>query len=327
MSSGDADAQTWIDRGRQAYWNMNLAEAYLDFENAVAADPKSPQARLCYGVVCLFLYQNGISDAIPQFLRDHRSRTGPDERQAEVQRIRALIAEQNATNGKRAEENLQRALELDPRNAQAMEYLALLYSVWSDPDIDALGNKRRSRLAGAQRWYQHVLDIYPDHKFANYVSGVINWNQAFEFIRSSGSYPLPVPNEDARRALYAQVAPLLDTAARNLSRSLQIDPGKWQPMSYLAAVKRAQAYVAATLNESAHAASEAEAWNRKAHQILESQAKAAGQPWPAGPSATVAFRPAPRNSPAGSTSLPPFPPDAQMLIPPGMPLPPPAIQR
>ncbi len=311
MSSGNTSGQSWIDRGKAAYWQMNLAEASVHFEKAVATDPRSIEAQLCYGTACLFQYQNGIGDAIPQFFLDSSSEPWPDEAvKTEVQRIRDLVAYENATNGKRAEEHLWRAVHLDLRNVLATEYLAQLFFAWSDTGTDWWGNIRRSRLPAAKHWYKRILEIDPKHDFAHYVCGVIDWSRAFELMRSSGSYPSPLPSEEAKQSLHSQVAPLLDQAVRNLSRSAEIDPGDWRPMSYLVQVKRLQAYVSATEDEAALASSEAEDLTRMVNQILESQSKS-------GANGTVTFLP------ARTASQPRFPPDPRSMIPPGLPLPPP----
>src|SRR5437868_10018146 len=138
MYLGRSGAQTWIDRGKEAYWHFQLAEAAQDFEKAVAADPGSMEAHLCLGVVSLFLYQNGVGDARQKFFHvlDRQRPLSHAEADTELNRTQALIAEQNSTNGKRAEENLQQALQLDGKNKLAMEYIAALYHTWLDPTSD-----------------------------------------------------------------------------------------------------------------------------------------------------------------------------------------------
>ena len=289
---------------------MNLAEASVHFEKAVAVDSQSIEAHLCYGTACLFQYQNGIGDAIPQFLLDSSGEPWPEEAvKTEVQRVRDLITHENATNGKRAEEHLSRAVHLDPRNVLAMEYLAQVFFAWSDNGADGWCDTQHTRLAEAKHWYQQILGIDPQHKSAHYVCGVIDWRRAFEVIRYSGSYPRPLPSEEARQSLHSQVAPLLDEAERNLSRSVEIDPDDWQPMSYLIQVMRLQAYVAATEEEAALASSGAEDLTRWVNRILESQSKS-------GANGTVTFLP------ARTASQPRFPPDPRSMIPTGLPPPP-----
>jgi AraC-like DNA-binding protein len=261
--------------------------------------------------------ESGYSRA--HFLRMFRATTGLTPHQY-VLEMRLSTAQQLL--------RLQQALQLEPRNTLAMEYLAALYYHWLDPKIDSLGNARRSRLTDALHWYERILEIDPPHKFANQACGVIEWERAFELMRSSGSYPRPLPNEEARRSLHAQIAPLLDDSTRNLLRSLEIDPNNEQSMSTLIQVKRAQAYVADTNDEHMRASSEADEWTRKVNQILEAKAEAAGQPWPPGPTATITFRAVPQTSqPGKKPALPPFPPDPQWMIPLGVPPPPPPVKR
>ena len=187
MSSDDTRARNWINQGKEAYGQLHLDEASVYFEKAVTAASQSFEARLSYGVICLFEYQNGITPATPELLLPFK------------------IVEQNATNGKRAEGSFRRALELEPRN--------ILYRVWSD--MGSWGDTRLSRLADAQHWYKQILETYPEHEFANYVCGVIDWQRAFELLQASG-YPCPLPNEAARQALHSRVTPLLDEAALKL---------------------------------------------------------------------------------------------------------------
>ncbi|MBV8550328.1 MAG: hypothetical protein JOY54_03430 [Acidobacteriaceae bacterium] len=323
MSSGDNDAQAWIDRGVEAYWHMNLADAAQNFEKAVALDPQSVRARLCFGVTSLFLYQNGVSEVNVNFLDVPGGRPPKRaEMAAEVDRVRALIGEQNATNGKRAEDNLQQALQLDPQNELVMEYLAALYYAWIDPNTDWLGTKRRSRLDEAKHWYERILEMNREHRFANHVCGAIDWQKAFDLMRSSGSYPRPLPNEEARRSLHTQISPLLDASTRNLLRAIEIDPASRNAMTFLGFVKKAQAYIAATNDDRLRARGEADEWFHKVRQILEAQAKTAGQPWPPGPIAKLTFRAVPQTSPTGKAATPAFPPDPQRMVPLAPPPPP-----
>src|SRR6187399_3154031 len=98
MSSDDTRARNGIDQGKEAYGQLHLDEASVYFEKAVTAASQSFEARLSYGVICLFEYQNGITPETPELLLPFK------------------IVEQNATNGKRAEGSFRRALELEPRN-------------------------------------------------------------------------------------------------------------------------------------------------------------------------------------------------------------------
>ena len=57
MSSGES-AQTWLEKGAEAYAYMRLDEAGNDFRKAVETNPDSAKAHLSLGVIYLFQYQN-----------------------------------------------------------------------------------------------------------------------------------------------------------------------------------------------------------------------------------------------------------------------------
>jgi hypothetical protein len=104
MSSGES-ARTWLEKGAEAYAYMRLDEAGKDFQKAVEADPHSAKAHLCLGVIHLFQYQNGVALQhdplrVPDESGCLRPLT-PAEVEAEVEKKRAQIVEQNATNAPR----------------------------------------------------------------------------------------------------------------------------------------------------------------------------------------------------------------------------------
>ena len=128
MFSGET-AQTWLEKGAEAFANMRMAEAAQDFQKAVEADPRSVKAQISLGGIYLIQYQNGVAAAEQP---DPRELTQA-EVAAKMEKRRAQLAEQNATNAAKAEEHLKQAVQLDPRYEPAMEYLAALYLWWRDP--------------------------------------------------------------------------------------------------------------------------------------------------------------------------------------------------
>ncbi len=330
MSSSES-AQTWLEKGAEAYANMRLDEAGQDFQKAVEADPHSAKAQLSLGVIYLFQYQNGVavqSGPLRDDNGDIRPLT-PTEVQAETEKERAQIAKQNATNGPSAEEHLKKALELEPRSEQAMEYLGALYFWWREPPPTT--KDLREIILRAQRWarrddarqiYTHIAEINPHHRFANYVCGLIDYEKAFAIIRSTRGFPRSLADEESRRSLRAQVGPLLTDSAANFLRSLEIDPNNSDAMTSLGHVRSDEAYIAESTDESARLRAEAAEWYRKVDQIMEAHAKATGQPWPPGDSASITFERIP-----GKVPVPPFPPDARFMIPPASPPPPAAFRR
>jgi tetratricopeptide (TPR) repeat protein len=157
MSSGE-NAETWLERGAEAFAYQRIAEAGQDFEKAVAADPRSSRAQLSLGVIRLFQYQNGVGEARHDTdLADDAGRSWTAEQwQARAEKRRGQIAEQNTTNAASAEEHLRRALELEPRNQTGIEYLASLYYWWLDPRTEAY-----ARRDDAKHWYERLLEINP----------------------------------------------------------------------------------------------------------------------------------------------------------------------
>jgi Tfp pilus assembly protein PilF len=156
MSSGES-ARTWLEKGAEAYAYMRLDEAGKDFQKAVEADPHSAKAHLSLGVIYLFEYQNGVAEQHNQLqIPDEGGNLRPltdAEIVAEAEKERAQISEQNATNARSAEEHLKKALELEPRDEQAMEYLGVLYFWWRQPDTskDLRGDNPSAATLGTAR--------------------------------------------------------------------------------------------------------------------------------------------------------------------------------
>jgi tetratricopeptide (TPR) repeat protein len=229
MSSGES-AETWLEKGAEAFASMRMTEAGQAFQSAVTSDPLSAKAHLCLGVIKFFEYQNGVSmqPDLPQdyleTLRNWKPGSPPPPRPPDIRPLdpaikSARIIEQNSTNGAKAEEHLKRTLELESRYEPAMEYLAALYFRWLDPV-----NHLPVRLEMARQRYTRILDTNPQHTFANYVMGVIDYERAFTIIRSETGFPRPLVDEERRRSLRAQAGPLLAESARNFVRSLELDP-------------------------------------------------------------------------------------------------------
>jgi tetratricopeptide (TPR) repeat protein len=312
-------AQTWIEKGAEAYANMRVAEAAQHFEKAVEVDPHSVKAQLSLGVFYLFQYQNGLAEQVDRM--DDAS-SGPrrltrEEIDAKAEKRRAQIAQQNATNAPRAEEHLKQAVQLDPRYEPAMEYLAALYLWWRDPasDIWDLWARRDD----ARCWYARIVEHNPQHRCAHYACGVIDYQKAFVLIRSTTpGFPRPLADKKARRSLRAKVGPLLEDSAASFLRSLEIDPNNSGAMTYLGFVKSDEAYIAENMDDSAQLRAEAADWYRKVDQIRAAHAKATGQPWPPGNTGAITFKRIP-----GKPPIPSFPPDAQFMMPPAPPSPPP----
>src|SRR5215471_20469524 len=102
---------------------------------------------------------------------------------AKAEERRAQIEEQNATNAARAELHLKQAVQLDPRCEPATEYLAALYFWWRDPASEVW--QVWARRDDARHWYAQIAERNPQHRYAHYACGVIDYNKAFVLIRST----------------------------------------------------------------------------------------------------------------------------------------------
>ena len=310
----------WLEKGAEAYAYMRLDEAGQDFQKAVEADPHSAKAHLCLGVIHVFQYQNGVAlQHDPLRVPDESGRLRPladAEIEAEAEKERAQIIEQNATNASSAEEHLKKALELEPRDEQAMEYLGVLYFWWREPetfkDLRAiiLRQQRWARRDDARQIYTRIAEINPRHRFANYVCGRIDYDKAFTIIRSTKGFPRPLSDEERRRSLRAEVGPLLQESAAGFLRSLEVNPNSISAMTSLGNVRSDQAYIAES-DESTRLSAEASEWYRKVWEVMEADAEASGQPWPPGDTGgSITFDRIP-----GKAPTPPFPPDPRFMVP------------
>jgi hypothetical protein len=145
-----------------------------------------------------------------------------------------------------------------------------------------------------------------------------------KMIRSNTGFPRPLTDENRRRSLRAQAGPLLAESARNFLRSLEMEPDNQGAMTHLMFVRRDQAYIAATNEEAMRDRAEADALQQRLYQRMEAEAKASGQPWPPGDTASITFEPVPQPSGGRKPPIPSFPPDARLwTVPPAAPPPPP----
>src|SRR4051812_36610151 len=153
MSSGE-NAETWLERGAEAFAYLRMAEAAQHFEKAVAIDPHSAETQLSMGVIRLFQYKNGVSEARndTDLADDNGGNWTAEQWQARAEKRRAQMAQQNTTNAASPEQHLMRALELELRSQTGIEYLASLYYCWLDPTTEAY-----ARHNYAKRWYERLL--------------------------------------------------------------------------------------------------------------------------------------------------------------------------
>jgi tetratricopeptide (TPR) repeat protein len=232
MASEDLSAETWLARGIEAYQARRFDEAAEHFEKAVAMDPGSVQAHLALGAVRLTLYKK--RPPLHFFAeREISEREVEDFRERE----KAILAEQNAANWALAENSLKQANELDPENALVVEYLCALYFAWKDP-LD----ETNDRMDEAKQWLERLLELQPEHKYANFHCGMILSGKARKLLPNYGRYP--VPPEPDLASLRLKVSPLLEEASRHLSRALTLHGESTGASFFVDDVRSMQAYLA-----------------------------------------------------------------------------------
>jgi hypothetical protein len=147
-----------------------------------------------------------------------------------------------------------------------MEYLSALYFWWRDP-----ASELWARRDDARHWYGRIAEHNPQHRYAHYACGLIDYDKAFVLIRSTPGWR-HLADEKTRRSLRAEVGPLLDDSAANFLRSLEIDPNNSDAMTYLGFVKTDEAFIAESMDDSARLRAEAADWYRKVDQIKAAHA-------------------------------------------------------
>src|SRR5689334_1956911 len=182
MSTAELSAEAWLARGIEAYQAKRFDEACHHFENAIAIDSGSVQAHLALGAARLTLYIQRPERVWLNVAEPERAERGWA---AYKERENAIVAEQNSRNWPLAEKSLKRANQLDPENELIIEYLCSLYFSWKDP-LDE-GNDRMDE---AKRWLERLVEIRPEHKYANVYCGMILSAKARKLLPNYGRYPI-----------------------------------------------------------------------------------------------------------------------------------------
>ena len=235
MSTEELSAEAWLARGIEAYQAKRFEEACQHFEKAIAIDSGSARAYLALGAARLTLYKQRPE----RVWLDLAAEADRAEREwaAYKERENAIVAEQNSTNWPLAEKSLKRANQLDPENELIIEYLCSLYFSWKDP-LDE-GNDRMDE---AKRWLERLVEIRPEHKYANVYCGMILSAKARKLLPNYGRYP--VSPEPDLASLRMKAGPLLDEASRHLERALALHRDQTAAPYLMEEVASMRAYLA-----------------------------------------------------------------------------------
>ncbi len=220
----------------------------------------------------------------------------PDARQT----LNEGVAEFQAGHYEQAATLFERAVDLDPANANAQLYLATAYMqlyvpgvespenlVWADRaetqfkrvlalranDAIALASLttldfRRKRFDEAIEWNRRLLAIAPNDKDAHYWMGVTVWSKFYPALMAARvademnpEDPGPLRSVKRRAELMNRFGPMIEEAITHLRRAIEIDPKYADAMSYLNLLIRGRADLRATAEEYQRDIDEADRWN------------------------------------------------------------------
>lgn len=216
-----------FDRGIEAYGHARYVEAVAAFEQAAAARPDSVETRIYLANAYLKQYAPGSPVA------------------------------------KKAEENLRKALEIEPSSRPALRSLAWieLNEAQNLPRTD----EKLAMLDRAANSYRKLAAIDPRDGY--YWLGVIAWLKAHTQLSDARAQlhlepedSGPLPDEKFRHDL----GHLYDDAVKQLTRAVEIDPASRDAMAFMSLCLREKADLAAGDGDYTQLIQQADDWSQKA---------------------------------------------------------------
>jgi tetratricopeptide (TPR) repeat protein len=194
-----------LNKGVQAYKNAKYQEAVDHFKTAIELDPTNSNAKLYLATAYMIQYIPGADS--PE-----------NNKMAEA-----------AFNG------FQDVLKDDPRNALAINSIALLYF-------------NQKKMNEAQEWYKKLIEIEPQNKEAYYTLGVIAWTRAYQDRMAARAKmgmkpedPGPLKDKKVRAELTAKNMGLIEEGIKYLEKAIAIDKEYDDAMAYLNLLHRERA--------------------------------------------------------------------------------------
>lgn len=213
FATGAAFAQTpvtsgeWLYRGIQLYQTQQYTEAADAFQHAINLQPDNVNAHVYLGTALTAQFIPGAATA------------------------------ENTGFADRAAAEFRAALQLDPRNLEALRTLAMLTYNRAGTST---GADRVRLFDEAADWTRKVIEIDPQDKQAYYTIGVIAWAKFYPELMQTRSRlgmrpetPGPLPDFNARQDLQGRFGAVIDEGIANLKHALEIDPEYDDAMAYL----------------------------------------------------------------------------------------------
>jgi tetratricopeptide (TPR) repeat protein len=170
-----------------------------------------------------------------------------------VQWIPGAESPENMELAKNARAEFMRVYESDPKDKNAMAYLASL-AFNEGKSTQAVGDgaaRRKAKFEEAKDWYTKLLAVDSQDKVAYYSLGVIaweNWYPALMTTRAKLSMkpedPGPLKDKKVREELKAQFGQVVEDGISNLRKAIEVDKEYEDAMAYLNLLVRERADLA-----------------------------------------------------------------------------------
>ncbi len=194
-----------LNKGVQAYKNAKYQEAVDYFKKAIELDPTNSNAKLYLATAYMIQYIPGADS--PE-----------NNKMAEA-----------AYNG------FQEVLQQDPKNALAINSIALLYF-------------NQKKMKEAEEWYKKLIEVEPENKEAYYTLGVIAWTRAYQDRMAARAKmgmkpedPGPLKDKKVRVELAQKNMGLIEEGIKHLEKAIAIDKEYDDAMAYLNLLHRERA--------------------------------------------------------------------------------------
>jgi len=226
-----------INGGTAAFKAGNFAAAADHFKTAVALDPTIPNIRIYLATAYIQQYIPGTETA------------------------------ENKKYADAAIEELNKQLELDPKNLLATQYLANVYYQMKD-------------FPKAQEWSRKVVELDPNDKGALYTLGVIPWIQFVAADREARNNekmkpedPGPLKDPKERAALKEKYWQSLTDGIEYEKKALAVDPEYENAMAYMNLLIRYRADLQDTKEQYQADIKEADNWVQKSLETTKIKAE------------------------------------------------------
>jgi tetratricopeptide (TPR) repeat protein len=233
MAQDPVDFDGWLKQGLRQFRQAQYPEAAASFERAIALDYSNPIAHLYLGAVYATEYIPGGESEISQSV------------------------------GRRAVDEFQRVLALEPSNKLALcsiAWLKLTQAMWDD----ALG------------WYGKLIEVDASNADAHYSIGFIlwrkwypNWAAARANAGLAPETPGRIPDATIRASLSKQYGPMIQSGIDALRKAIEIDPEHTDAMTYLSLLIRERADLRDSAAEYQQDLAIAGQWAQKASDVSE----------------------------------------------------------